>query len=369
MRLGKFVALLVWAVLVIVPGCAGSRPTTTAEANGRSMASDAAALPSAARSDGGNRPLIVATTSILGDVVGALVGDLAEVVTVMPAGVDPHEFAPSAQQVAQIQRADVLVANGAGFEGGLTDVFEAAEAEGAPVFEAITAVEPLSFDDATSHAGHQDEDPTTGSEHDHGHEDDHGDSAVDTKPASDHTHAESGVDPHFFTDPRRMATAARAISEFLIGAVPQLDSDEVRDRTDRYVAALEDLDRELAEQFDAIPAERRVLVTNHEVFTYFADRYGFEVVGTIIPSGTTEGAANAAQLQELAQLMKAKNVSAVFADVSSNDKLARALADQVGSEVQVVELFTESLGPPGSEGATYLDMMRTNGRRIADALS
>jgi zinc/manganese transport system substrate-binding protein len=116
-----------------------------------------------------------------------------------------------------------------------------------------------------------------------------------------------------------------------------------------------------------VAAEDRVLVTNHEVFGYFADRYGFEVLGTVIPSGTTGEGASAADLAELVQVVEDAGVPAIFADTSSPARLADALAAEVG-DVEVVELFSESLGEPGSGGETYLEMARTNAERIADAL-
>ncbi|MCX7620967.1 MAG: metal ABC transporter substrate-binding protein [Acidimicrobiales bacterium] len=343
-------------LLVLVIGCTSSRDTASAgrgEESGTSLRGEAV---TGSRSNGVGRPTIVVTTSILGDVVGELVGDQAEVVTIMPAGVDPHEFSPSAKQVDQIRRADVLIANGAGFEAGLVDVIRAARADGVAVYDAISAVEALTLDDD----GHR-----LSGESGSGHEHDERGTSVSPAVADQGT---TVVDPHFFTDPRRMASAVRGISDFVVANVAQLDAASVQARTKAYVAALENLDAELATMFGVIPAERRVLVTNHEVFRYFADRYGFEVVGAVIPGGATADEPSAADLDALARLMKAKNVRAVFADVASSDKLAHALAAEVGGDVRVVELFSESLGGPASGAATYLEMMRTNGQRIVEAL-
>jgi zinc/manganese transport system substrate-binding protein len=140
-----------------------------------------AALPLVAACGGGgsagagDRPTIVVTTPILGDVVSNLVGDEATVEVIMPAGADPHEFQASAREAAEMREADVVVANGGGFEHGLEDAVDGAEADGVPVFHAAENVTP---------------------------------------PAPD-TPAEDGVDPHFFTDPARMAEAAEALAEVL----------------------------------------------------------------------------------------------------------------------------------------------------------
>ena len=269
--------------------------------------------------DEGGEPSVVVTTSILGDVVGNLVGEDVEVEVLMPAGVDPHAFAPSARQAAALRGADVLVQNGAGFEAGLADTLDAAAGDGAVLVTATDGVDLL------------------------------------------------GDDPHFFTDPVRMRAAAEHIAGELAEHVDGLDADELRARTDRYLRALDDLDREVAATLDAVPADRRTLVTNHEVFAYFAERYGFEVLGAVVPGGSTLAEPSAADLTDLAAAIDAADVPAVFAETSSPARVAEALAAE-GTDVEVVELYSEALGEAGSDGATYLDMVRANARRIAEAL-
>jgi len=111
-----------------------------------------------------------------------------------------------------------------------------------------------------------------------------------------------------------------------------------------------------------------VLVTNHEVFGYFAERYGFDVVGAIIPGGSTTDGASAAALAALAETIRDTGVTVIFADVSSSTDLAQTLADEVG-DIEIVELYSESLGGAGSDGATYVEMIRANAERIAAALA
>ena len=280
--------------------------------------------------DGGaaadDRPSVVVTTSILGDVVSSLLGDAAEITVVMPPGSSPHDFQASARDAQAMREADLLVVNGAGFEAGLGDVIEGAEADGAVVHEAIAPVDPLTLADG------------------------------------------QGVDPHFFTDPSRMAVAARGILDAATAQVPALDTDEVRADAEAYIAELESLDAEVEAILAPVAEARRVLVTNHEVFGYLADRYGFEVVGAVIPGGGTGDSASAAELAALAVVIDEAGVPAIFADTSSPIDLAETLADEVGN-VDVVVLFSESLGEPGSGGETYVDMVRTNAQRIAGALA
>jgi zinc/manganese transport system substrate-binding protein len=267
-----------------------------------------------------DRPHVVVTTSILGDIVSEVVGDQAEVEVVMPLGTDPHEFQTSARQVQAMVEADLLVINGAGFEEGMLDAIENAEESGTPRFA-----------------------------------------------FADHVDLIAG-DPHIWTDPTRMITAVEAFGE-RAAELDGVDAQAVESRAAAYLADLRALDAETERTLAAIPADRRILVTNHEVFGYFADRYGFEIVGAVIPSLTTNAEASAADLAELADVVSAEDVPAIFAETTRSTQLADTLAEAVGGDVAVVELFTESLGAPGSGAETYLDMMRTNAGLVADALS
>ncbi|MEM9465499.1 MAG: metal ABC transporter substrate-binding protein [Actinomycetota bacterium] len=372
---------------------------------------------------GGDVPTVVVTTNILGDVVEQLTDGNVNVVTIMPVGADPHDFEASAQQVDEMQSAEVLIVNGASFEEGLLDIIEGAEADGVMVYEAISAVSTIEFgegghddhghddhegeeghddhdhegeeghDDHEGEEGHDDHDhegeegkDEDHDDHDHegeeghddhegeeGHDDHEGEEGHDDHEGEDghddHGHDHSGEDPHFFTDPARMALAVDGIAEFLVANVDGIDADAVTAAAEEYHEELEALDAEVQALVDGIPAESRVLITNHAVFGYFADNYGFEVAGAVIPSGSTQDSTSAAQLVELAELIEAEGVAAIFSDTSASDELIQTLADEVGGTVQVVPLFTESLGDSDSEGATYVDMVRTNATRIAEALA
>ena len=305
------------------------------------LALAASACSSDGSSSSSSTPTVIVTTSILGDVVENVVGDAAEVEVLMPAGVDPHEFELSAAQAAEMQEADVIVANGLGFEAGMADALDAAEGAGVPVYEVAPEVDPL---------------PLAEGDGEHAEEGD------------EHTEDGGGLDPHVFTDPERMARATENIAGALADEVPALDTDAVRARADAYAAEVRDLDASVEEQLAAVPEDRRVLITNHDVFSYFADRYGFEVVGTVIPSGTTLAEPSSQELTDLADTIREYDVPAVFADASSPTELADALADESGLEVEVVTLYSESLGPEGSGADTYLGMVQTNADAIAGAL-
>jgi zinc/manganese transport system substrate-binding protein len=303
----------------------------------------------------GSRPQVVVTTNVLGDVVSDLVGDQADIEVIMPPGATPHEFQASARQAAVMRDADVLITNGAGFEEGLHDAIEAAEQDGVPTFAAIDAVGTLQLDESVGEAAHASE----------GAEDD--EHAGEGEGAEDDEHTE-GTDPHFFTDPARVATAAQAIADFLVDEVPALDTQAFAEQVQATVEGLNSLDGQVEDVLAAVPAERRTLVTNHEALGYFADRYGFEVVGAVIPGGSTQAEPSAGELDELAHTIEERGVPAIFADTSSPTRLADALANEAG-DVEVVALFTESLGDEGSGADTYAGMMRTDAERIADALA
>ncbi|MYB81369.1 MAG: zinc ABC transporter substrate-binding protein [Acidimicrobiales bacterium] len=145
------------------------------------------------------------------------------------------------------------------------------------------------------------------------------------------------------------------------------DADTVNRCLDAYRAALGDADAEIAEILDSVPADRRIMITNHDSFGYFADRYGFEVVGTVIPSTSTGAESNPALLEELAEIIEHEGVPAVFSETTTGDADIQALATAAG-DIAVVQLLTGSLAPAGQDGDTLIGMLKFNAHAIADAL-
>jgi zinc/manganese transport system substrate-binding protein len=268
---------------------------------------------------GADRPTIAATTSVLASIVEAVAGDQADVEVIVPTGIDPHDFAPSTRQAEAAREADLIVLDGAGLEGGLTRVIDAAAEGGTPTFAFADHVELL------------------------------------------------GDDPHLWMDPARVAGAVPALGA-AVGAIDGVDPAAVEQAAAAYAGELDRLDRSIADGFASLPPQRRLLVTNHEALGYFADRYGFTVVGAVVPSLATGAEPSASDLDELATAIERAGVPAIFAETTQPTRLADALADEVG-DVAVVELFTESLGEPGSGADTYVGMLRTDARRIAEALA
>jgi zinc/manganese transport system substrate-binding protein len=280
---------------------------------------------------------IVTTTTILGDLVRNVVGENAEVEVLMPVGVDPHNFQASARQVAAINRADLVVANGLGLEEGLHDVLEAAAADGTRVWEVGPDIEPRHFSDPPEPASESD---------DHGHDD-------------------GDLDPHFWLDPLRVALAADLLASKLAEAAPDVDWSA---RASSYLAELEAVNVDTMEHLSTVAPPDRKLVTNHRSFGYFADRYEFEVIGTVIPGAAALANPSSAELAALVAIIEREQVPAIFTETIEPDALARAVAAEVGYDVEVVELYTGSLGAPGSDGDTLVKMLTTNARRIAEAL-
>ena len=270
------------------------------------LAVGASGCGDSAREDS-DRLRVVVTHAILGEVVTSVVGVAADVETLMPRSVDPHAFEPSARQIAAVHDADLVVANGLGLEPSLADVLTDAAKDGVRVLEVAPELDPI-----------------------------------------------------------RMAAAAREIAAELDRVEP---ARAWRDRAARFAEELEGLDAEIRDALASIPPERRRLVTNHEVFGYFAARYDFEVIGVVIPGGSTLAEPSARDLASLADTIRDSGVSAIFGETTQGNELADALRREVGADVVVVELFTESLGDPGSVAGTYVGMMRENAKRIAAALT
>ena len=319
--------------------------TATACGSGASDGAPNAAATSGTATTGAtaDRPQIVVTTNILGDVVTAALGDVADVEVIMPLGSDPHDFAPSARQAESMDDADLLVVNGAGFEEGMLDIIANAADSGTPIFSFADQLDLIEFT-----GDHQD--------------DEHGGNGDGSSSSS------SGDDPHIWTDPTNIA-AALAAMEPSVADLPGVDTAALSSSVDTYLAKLDDLDSTMRETLAVVPQAQRVLVTNHEVFGYFARHFDFDVVGAIIPSLTTNAEPSAADIEDLATTIDSVGIAAVFGETTQSTRLAEVLADEVGGDVQVVELFTESLGAPGSGADTYLTMMQSDADLIAGALA
>lgn len=306
------------AASLVLSACGGSSDTATAGATTSAQ-----------------RPVIVATTPLLGAIVRDAVGDGAEVRVVMPNGSDPHEWRPSAKDVAALQSADLVVQNGLGLEQGLEEAVKQAGAEGVPVFTATDhiAVRKVAEGD-DEHA------------HDHGDEQGHGDEA-------------GAGDPHFWTDPAQVRKVVAALPE----AVRRATGADVSAPAKAAAARIAGIDTAIAADFAALPAKARNLVTGHESLGYLADRYDLGLVGAVTPSLSSQGQVSAAHLKELEQAMEKAGVRVVFTETGLPNAVADAIVGETGATL--VELGTEAV--PGD--GTYATYITELARRISSALA
>jgi len=319
---------------------------------------------------------VVATTTILGDVISNVVGGNADIEVLLPPGADPHDYQISSSQAALLYTADLVVANGLGLEEGLIDVIEAAEEDGVNVLEVGDLLDPIPFSGGGGHGhGEEDDDHAEDMDDDHADEeddhadeedDDHADEEDDDHAEDEGGHAHTGSDPHFWLDPLRVAKAALLIAEALTEIDP---SGDWMARAEAYAATLTELDAEIQDILAPIPHENRVLITNHDSLGYFADRYEFEVIGVVIPGGSTLADPSSAELAALVEEIVEEGVKVIFAETIDSTALAEAVAAEAGTDVAVVTLHTGSLGEPGTETDNIVGMLRSNALRIAEALS
>lgn len=261
-----------------------------------------------------SRPTIVVTTPMLGSLVRDLVGDQAEVKVLMPNGADPHEYQPSAKDVAALGSADLVVENGLKLEEGLEDALDQARDDGVPFFTATDHVTLRRF------------------------------AATDAEEIAEH----GPEDPHIWTSPIAMREMVAALGP----AVQKELGIDVAARATDLEEQLTALDGQITTTLAPIPVARRKLVTGHESLGYFAQRYNFEVIGALIPSLSSQAQVSASNLAALRQQVEAEGVPAIFNEAGTPAGVASAIADQTG--VPVIEVATHNLPDDGS----YFTFMR-----------
>jgi zinc/manganese transport system substrate-binding protein len=293
---------------------------------------------------------VVVSTSVLGQPITEIIDCVGagNVSVLIPAGSSAHGYVPSSQQVAEMISADLVVLNGLDLEGGFADSLENAVADGTVIFEVGDSVDPLPTVELADEHAHD--------EHAH---DEHADENAD-----EHIHGE--FDPHFWFDMERVAVGMEAVGAKLTELSDDMNYTECANEVAGEIRAAE---IEMIETLSAVPVADRKLVTDHEALNYFAAQYGFELVGAVVPSTDDLANPSSADLSALAQAIKENNVKAIFVSTSSSKvELARAVADEVGYEVEIVTLYIESVGEPGSGADTYISMMQANAEAIVSAL-
>jgi zinc/manganese transport system substrate-binding protein len=275
-----------------------------------------------------NQKIIVVTYSILGSVVKDLVGDKALVIVSMPNGQDPHEWEPSAKDIETLTKADLIVQNGLGLEGGMEKALAQAKEVGVKFFTASDHI-------TVRHVG-----------------------AGEGIPSGDPDQAVGAEDPHLWMDPVEMKSIVDALTM-------QVKTDlgiDLSDRAKDLDGRLDSLNNEIEDVVNTLPENNRKLVTGHESMGYFAERYGFKLVGAIIPSITSQAEVSASDLAELKKLIMDNQVKAIFTELGTPAAVSDAIGKETG--VKVVELTTHSLPEDGS----YFTFMRNLAKVIVDGL-
>lgn len=294
------------------------------------------------------RPLrVVATTSIIGDVVGRVGGDAIELTTLMGPGQDPHSYQPAAADLTAVADADVVFVNGWDLEEGLVADL-ATIAQNAVIVPISAGIEPLPFGEEA-------------------HSDEEGDAHEEE--AGEEEHGHGGADAHTWQAVPNVVRWTGNVIEVLSTLDPT-NAGQYLGNGLAYQGELNALDTEIREQLATISAERRVLVTNHDTFGYFADAYDFEVLGTIVPGASTLAEPAASDLTDLISAMQQEGVCALFTENTVSDRLGQTVAGELSScaTVQVLSLFSDALGPAGSGADSYIGMMRTNVATILSGL-
>ena len=271
---------------------------------------------------------IVVTYSILGSVVKDLVGDKALVIVSMPNGQDPHEWEPSAKDIETLTKADLIVQNGLGLEGGMEKALAQAKEGGVRFFTASDHI-------MVRHVGEG-----------------------EGIPSGDPDQAVGAEDPHLWTDPLLMKSIVDALAA-------QVKTDlgiDLSERAKDLDARLDSLDKEVVDIVNTLPENNRKLVTGHESMGYFAERYGFKLVGAIIPSITSQAEVSASDLAEVKKLITDNQVKAIFTELGTPAAVSDAIGKETG--VKVVELTTHGLPEDGS----YFTFMRNLAKVIVDGL-
>ena len=298
---------------------------------------------------------VVVSFSVLGDIVRNVVGDAATVKTFVGPDSDAHAYEPTPQDAVALEQATAIVTIGLGFESWLDEIY-AASGSKSPVIVSSAAIKPIKVDPSVGGHAH---------EEGHTEEEAHADEEGHTEEEA-HADEKEELDPHIWHDVQNVISMVETIRDGLIVAMPD-QADTFRTNSTRYINELRQLDAEIVTMVESIPNDRRKLVTNHDTFGYFAQRYGFVVVGTVLGVSTEGSDPSATEIVELTAAIRDSAVPTIFIENMSNS----ALIDNVAAEAGVTiapALYTDALGIADSDGATYLNMMRYNVSTMKTAL-
>ncbi|MBI4314644.1 MAG: zinc ABC transporter substrate-binding protein [Chloroflexi bacterium] len=274
---------------------------------------------------GSHKLKVVATFSVLGDLAAIVGGDEIQLTTLAGPGVDSHTFSPTAADTAAVADADIVFENGLQFEPWLDALYTSSGSKAARVVVS-KGITPLTVED----------------------------------------NSQTVTDPHIWHDVTYAVQAVRAIRDELVSADAK-NATAYKSNAGVFIARLQELDTWVYVQVNKLPEDRRKLVTTHDSFGYLAKRYGFQIIGTVLPASTEGASPSAQQVAALVEAVKAAGVPAIFGENVTNNSLLQQVADEAGVKA-VTTLYTDALGPAGSGGETYEKMMRSNVLTIVAAL-
>jgi zinc/manganese transport system substrate-binding protein len=278
---------------------------------------------------------VVATYSILGDLALNVGREAIALTTLVGPGSDTHTFEASPADTAALSQAGLILENGLGFEGWLDELYESSESTA----ERVVVTDGLAL-------------LAAGEAHEH-------------EEAAEHEHGDS--DPHVWHSVANAILMVRAIRDALVEADPA-NAETYQANADAYIAELQALDQWVFEQVAQLPEERRKLVTSHDTFSYFAERYGFEIAGTALGSISTETAdPSAGEMAELVETIRTAGVPAIFAEEVASSEVMAQIAAEAGVTLGP-PLYSDALGEAGSEGDSYVKMMQYNVTTIVNTL-
>ena len=289
---------------------------------------------------------VVASFSILGDMVEQVGGDRIRVVTLVGPDGDAHVYQPTPADARAVAAADLLVVNGLGFEGWLDRLIRAAGYQGAVVI-ATAGITPMDMDE------HDD-----GHAHSHDHAHDHGH-------AHRHGHDHGDIDPHAWQSVPNARIYVQTITAALVAADPD-GADAYRANAERYGAELDAVDQEIRGVVATLPPERRKVITSHDAFNYFGAEYGLAFLSPVGVS--TEAEASAADVAALIRRIREEAIPAIFMENISDPRLLEQIQRETDARIGGT-LYSDALSGPDGPAGTYLDMMRHNIRTMAGALS
>ncbi|MBN1815301.1 MAG: zinc ABC transporter substrate-binding protein [Anaerolineae bacterium] len=341
---GWFWVVILSAVVAVAGGCRAVDGGRVDDHAGEETEMAVLSLPDLEPADLGGKALqVVATTSIIGDVVARVGGEAIALTTLMGPGQDPHSYQPAAQDMVTVSKAHVIFVNGWDLEEALIHDLEGI-AEQVPFVPVSAGIEPLVF-------GAHKEDPEQQAS------------------TQEDAHAHGSADPHTWFSIQNVKMWVENVTRVLSDLDPA-HATTYQANAGAYRSELEALEAYVVELLSSIPVEKRYLVTNHNSFAYLAHAYGLQVLGTVIPAASTMAEPSASSLVELTALMKEHGVCTVFTEATVSDKMAQMVAGELEGcdQVQVKKLYTGAVGPAGSGADSYVGMMRYNVDQIVEGL-